>query len=424
MKKRIALISDHASPLAEPGGVDSGGQNIYVSQLATILADRGHQVDVFTRRTNSGDALVAERGYRVIHIPAGPPRPVPKEELLQWMPAFGSEAIAFMREQDCVYDIVHAHFWMSGLVAERIRRELGIPYVITFHALGAIRRSHQGSADTFPAERLIVERQLVRRADRIVATCPSELEELTTLYEADPQKIRVIPCGFDPEEMQATKRHEARARLGWAGNEFVVLHVGRIVPRKGIDNLIRGYARWWKASGAKSRLVIAGGETRNPDLARHPEFRRLAEIAKEEGCRYQVAFLGQRSRRELPDLYSAADLFITTPLYEPFGITPLEAMACGTPVIASSVGGLKFSVIDGKTGSLVPPAQPSELATRIDELYRNHALRRDYARQGRARAYECFPWSLLIPQIESVYLEVGALGPLRNPNRTGSYYFG
>jgi len=416
MNKRIALISDHASPLAEPGGVDSGGQNIYVCQLATILAGRGHRVDVFTRRADASPRIVERRGYRVIHIPAGPPRPVPKEELLGWMPRFGDEIIAFMREEEAAYDLVHAHFWMSGMVADRIREELGIPYVITFHALGIIRRNHQGSADRFPAERLEVERRLVQRADRIIATCPGEFDELTTLYAAPPERIRVIPCGFDPDEMKPVPAGPARKALGWRDDEFVVLHVGRIVPRKGIDNLIRGYSRWQRGSGARvrARLVIVGGETRRPDPERHPEFRRLSKVAAEEGCAESITFLGRRSRMELPALYSAADLFVTTPLYEPFGITPLEAMACGVPVIAADVGGLRFSVVHRKTGLLVPPGDPSELAENIQWLHENPDQRERFSHQARMRAGECFRWSLLIARIERVYLELGVFQ--RNPS--------
>jgi D-inositol-3-phosphate glycosyltransferase len=402
---RIALISEHASPLATLGGVDAGGQNIYVAHVARCLAQAGHHVDVLTRRdsTQLPVAVDMRPGVRVIHIPAGPPEFVPKERLMAYMPEF-AQAVRQLVKNSVPYDLVHANFFMSGMVAQRLKRWFGIPFVITFHALGMVRREHQKEADAFPAERLQIERELVQEADCVVAECPQDACDLIRLYGAEPDRMSMVPCGFDAAEFSPLSRAQARASLGLDPHEFVVLQLGRLVPRKGIDNVIRSLAHL--PPGTPARLLVVGGESREPDETRTPEIARLRAVAQDAGVAARVTFTGHRSRSELRRYYAAADVFVTTPWYEPFGITPLEAMACGTPVVGSDVGGIRYTVRDGETGFLVPPRDPAALGDKLAQLQANPALRRAMGRAGIRRARSMFTWDRVTRQLVDVYERV------------------
>ncbi|HEY0818751.1 MAG TPA: glycosyltransferase family 1 protein [Rhizobacter sp.] len=399
---RIALISEHASPLATLGGVDAGGQNIYVAHVARCLAQAGHHVDVLTRRDNTTlpQSVDLRPGARVIHVPAGPAEFVPKERLLPHMPEFARVAQTLLAHS-VPYDVVHANFFMSGVVAQQLKRSLGIPFVITFHALGLVRREHQKEADAFPVERLEIERQLVQDADAIVSECPQDQLDLARLYGADADRMSMVPCGFDPAEFSPMSRTRARAELGLDPAEFIVLQLGRLVPRKGIDNVIRSLAHLPRAVPA--RLLVVGGDAREPDEQQTPEIARLRAVAHEHGVGLRVSFTGHRHRSELRRYYAAADVFVTTPWYEPFGITPLEAMACGTPVVGSDVGGIRYSVRDGETGFLVPPHDPAALAQRLAQLYVNPTLARAMGRAGIRRARALFTWEKVAQQLAVVY---------------------
>lgn len=354
--KRIALISEHASPLALLGGADGGGQNVYVAHLARNLAARGFAVDVFTRRHHPELPTITDwQGARVIHVSAGPPAPVRKEKLLPYMGEFTSFLLRFCRRQQLRYDVVHANFFMSALVAMNIKYALEIPFVVSFHVLGRVRRMYHGDADGFPEERVIIEDRAVARADRIIAESPQDREDLLSLYEADPLRLRTVPCGYDPREFGPLPKAKARARLGLNVDKPIILQVGRLVPGKGTDNVIRGVARLRRDHGIEAQLLIVGGESREPDPVRTPEIGKLAEIAREENIADQVTFVGSRGRHELRHYYCAADVFVSTPWYETFGMGPVEAMACGTPVIGSAVGGILSTVRHEETGFLVPP---------------------------------------------------------------------
>lgn len=402
---RIALISEHASPLATQGGVDAGGQNTYVSHVARSLARRGHHVDVLTRRDDPAlpAAVDLRPGVRVLHIPAGPARFVPKEQLLPHMSAFTRAARQLMAHS-VPYDVVHANFFMSGLVGLRLKASFGVPLVMTFHALGRVRREHQGSADGFPPERIAIEERIVRGADRVVAECPQDRSDLLRLYGADDGRIVTVPCGVDLQEFAPVDRERARRRLGLAPDDFVVLQLGRLVPRKGVDNVVQAVAQLRRIP--KLKLLIVGGDAPEPDEQRTPEIGRLRALAHEAGVADRVVFTGQRRRDELPGCYCAADVFVTTPWYEPFGITPLEAMACGVPVIGSDVGGIKFSVADGVTGFHVPPRDPAALAARIAQLHDNPALAHAMGRAGMRRVRTLFTWDGVADALATVYQQV------------------
>lgn len=409
--KRIAMISEHASPLGLLGGVDSGGQNVYVGQLAKHLTMLGfEEVDIFTRRDSDRLPEIVEwvNGIRIVNVPAGPPSSVRKEDLLPTMGEFTEYLLQFCKYQRKAYDLVHANFWMSGLVAAEVKKAIGIPFVITFHALGRVRRQHQGNADEFPDERFAIEDRIVAEADRVIAECPQDEEDLIRLYNADPANISLVPCGFDPMELWPISKPLARFALGLSPDERVILHLGRIVPRKGIDTVIRGFARLVKHHAIHARLLVVGGESEEPDPAITPEIGRLQAIVGEEGVSERVQFIGRRGRESLKYYYSAADVFVTTPWYEPFGITPVESMACGTPVVGSAVGGIKFTVRDGETGYLVPPDNPNLLADRIAHLYEHPKLFSMFSRQAIGRANDLFTWQKTAETMTAVYQKVEA----------------
>ena len=410
--RRVALISEHASPLAMLGGVDSGGQNVYVGQLAQLLSRRGYDVDVFTRRDRADLPLVAPfQGARVIHVPAGPAERVEKEKLLPHMDEFTRFVLRFAERQNRDYDIVHANFFMSAQVAMSVKRALGIPFVVTFHALGRVRRKYQRDADTFPDARLEIEERAIAAADRVIAECPQDREDLIQLYGAQRARLRTIPCGFDPLEFAPRPRPQARRTLGLDPHEPIILQLGRMVPRKGVDNVIRGLARLRRVHGVAARLLIVGGESRAPDPSLTPEIGRLQRLAHEENVAPAVTFVGSRGRSELRDYYCAADVFVTTPWYEPFGITPIEAMACGTPVIGAAVGGIKSTVRDGETGFLVPPSDPDALAERLAALFDDATLRARLGHNAVRRAQNQFTWQSVAGKISSLYEEILATAP-------------
>ncbi|HVW58864.1 MAG TPA: glycosyltransferase family 1 protein [Puia sp.] len=401
---RVAFISEHASPLAILGGIDNGGQNVYVAELSRELANNGYCVDIYTRKESRLQREIVEwlPGIRVIHIKAGAEEPIDKENLLGHMKEFTDNMLHFIRRHRMYYSLIHAHFFMSAMVASAIRRTLRVPYVVTFHALGLVRKAFQKEMDKFPPERCTIERFIVGDADRIIAECPQDRADLIKYYRADPEKISVVPCGFNPEEFRPYDRMEARERLSLPMHEKILLQLGRMVPRKGVDNVIRALGRL-RADEREIRLVVVGGNSDQPDPSLTPEIGRLQEVAREEGIAHRVQFVGRKDRQVLPFYYAAADLFITTPWYEPFGITPLEAMACGIPVVGSRTGGVKYSVADGKTGFLVPPKDPDSLARKVGHLLDNPLLAEKMGKNAIRRVHKLFTWKKVSRQIADVY---------------------
>ncbi len=407
MKPKIAFISEHASPLASLGGVDSGGQNVYVAELARYIALKDYEIDIFTRCDHHTLPEVVEwaPGVRVIHVAAGPAHTVPKEELMQYMDEFTESMLRFIEEQQVSYALVHANFWMSAMVAMNLKKQLDLLFVVTFHALGHVRRIHQKEQDKFPPERLMIEEQAVQEADHVIAECPQDMEDLIKLYGADAEKISIIPCGFSSLEFYPVSRLKARERTELHPGEKIILQLGRMVPRKGVENVVRSLARLRHAAG-KVRLVVVGGECDHPDPQHCPEIARLQQVAFEQGVLDSITFVGRKDRSMLKYYYSAADIFITTPWYEPFGITPLEAMACGTPVIGSNVGGIKYSVADGKTGFLVPPNDPDALAEKISVLFGDPALLQTMKENSIKRVNALFTWAKVANSMIGLYNEI------------------
>src|SRR5688572_8773221 len=370
---RIAMVSEHANPLAVVGGVDAGGQNVHVAALAAGLAARGHEVVVHTRRDDPSPPRRVPLcdGVIVDHVPAGPAVALPKDDLLPHMPALGRELAAAWEAEPP--DVVHAHFWMSGIASLAGARRMGLPVVQTFHALGTVKRRHQGAADTSPAERVRLEAGLVRRVDGILATCTDEVSELVRMG-ARRETVDVVPCGVDLGLFTETGPSFPRT-----GRRRLVT-IGRLVERKGVDTVIEALA----ALG-DTELLVAGG----PEIASlddDPHVRRLRDVAARHGVTDRVSFLGQVLREDVPALLRSADVVVTVPWYEPFGIVPLEAMACGRPVVASAVGGLLDTLDPGVTGELVPPRRPDRLAAELERLLSDERRLARYGRASAARA--------------------------------------
>ncbi|MFJ1812523.1 MULTISPECIES: glycosyltransferase [unclassified Streptomyces] len=395
---RIAMVSEHASPLAALGGVDAGGQNVYVARLSEELARRGHDVTVYTRRDTTGlpDRVALPGGAMVEHVPAGPPKPIPKDELFPHMPAFGAY-LARVWESGPP-DAVHAHFWMSGLAARTGARPHGLPVVQTFHALGTVKRRHQGHEDTSPGERLGVERQLGRGCARVLATCTDEVLELADMG-IPPRRVSVVPCGVDVNHFRpGVPAADTPARQ----EPHRLLACGRLVRRKGYDQAIRALTRI-----PDTELVVAGGPP--PELlGAEPEARRLLDLADRLGVADRVRLLGATDPARMPALIGSADAVLCTPTYEPFGIVPLEAMACGVPVVATDVGGHRDSVADGVTGRLVAVGDPEATAETVGALLADDRLRRRMGVAGRERALARYTWQRVADGVEEVYQRVTA----------------
>ena len=391
---RIAMVSEHASPLAAVGGVDAGGQNVHVLELGTALAAAGHEVTVWTRRADdrTPDAVPLRPGLTVRTVTAGPPAPVPKDRLVPYLPAFARALEAGWSAQRP--DIVHAHFWMSGMTAVSAAAALDLPVVQTFHALGSVKRRHQGADDTSPPGRVAAERAVARRVDRVIATCTDELFELARMG-APRRRTTVVPCGVDTAafapEGPVLPRSE-RPRL-------VVL--GRLVRRKGVDEVIAALRRLPEAE-----LLVAGGPDAPEALDSDPDARRLRGVAEAAGVADRVRLLGAVARADVPALLRSADAVVCVPWYEPFGIVPLEAMACGRAVVASAVGGIQDTVVDQVTGLLVPPRRPDLLAAALRRLLGAPTQALSFGIAGRDRVLARYGWDRIADSTVAVYDEV------------------
>ncbi|HEX5198769.1 MAG TPA: glycosyltransferase [Actinoplanes sp.] len=393
---RIAMISEHASPLATLGGVDAGGQNTHVAELSAALAADGHEVRVYTRRdAELPEAVPLGDGVEVVHVPAGPAAPLPKDELLPHMGAFAEWLSADWRDT-WKPDVAHAHFWMSGLATVTAARDLGVPVLQTYHALGSVKRRYQGAADTSPAQRIGYERALGRAVDRVVVQCQDEVAELVRMG-VPRTRMAMVPSGVNTDRFApagpAVPREPGRQRI---------LTVARLVERKGVEDLIRALPKVPRAE-----LVVVGGPP-DGDLARDPYACRLGALARKCRVEDRVRLVGAVPAQEMPAWYRSADLLAATPWYEPFGLTVLEAMACGVPVVASAVGGLVDTVVDGVTGDLVAPRDVTGLARTLRRLLADDTRRISYGAAAHDRAVQSYSWPRIARRLAAVYTTVAA----------------
>lgn len=405
MNRRIAFISEHASPVALLGSVDAGGQNVYVDEVSRSLVRLGYTVDVFTRRDNDLAPEIVQwaDGVRVINLRAGPPHFVPKDDLWPLMPQFRTEMLRFIEREDVSYDLLHSNFWMSGWVAAEIGQQLGIPVVHIFHAMGKTKQRHQGEADTSPDERIDVEHEIIERVQRLIAQCPAERDELMDDYGADPAKVVLIPSAVNVERFQPVPREQARTEIGLDTHEPVIVYVGRMQPRKDVRNLVRAAAILARETVIPFKLLLVGGETADADPIATPEIGVLQHLAAEGGIADRTIFVGKRQPDVLRLYYSAGDVAVTTPWYEPFGLTPLEGQACGRPVIGSAVGGIPFTIADGETGLLVPPRDPAALAAKLQLLLEQPELRTQMGQAARQRVEREFTWAIVAERTAALY---------------------
>jgi glycosyltransferase involved in cell wall biosynthesis len=395
---RIAMISEHASPLAALGGVDAGGQNLHVAELSAALAQQGHEVRVYTRRDSVRLPSMMELadGVTVVHVPAGPPEHIGKDSLLPFMGEFGGWVGEQWQGAAWAPDVVHAHFWMSGLAAVRAGRECGVPVVQTYHALGMIKKRFQGAKDTSPPERVGYERALGRAVDRVIAQCRDELAELVRLG-VPRSRISVVPSGVDLDRFTP----EGPVAPHDAGRPRI-LTVGRLVERKGYAELIQAMRLVPRAE-----CVIVGGPP-EADLDGDPLARQLRELARKCRVAGRVRLVGAVPREEMPHWYRSADVVVCAPWYEPFGLTPLEAMACGVPVVATAVGGLTDTVVDELTGELVPARDPAALGLTLRKVLDDPVRRLAYGTAAVDRVRQCYSWHRTADQLASIYAAVSA----------------
>ncbi len=405
----IAMLSYHTCPLAVLGGKDTGGMNVYVRELTRQLGAMGIHVDVFTRSQDEHVPHVLHDlgfGNRIVHIPAGPEYPLPKIELTQYIPDFTEGIKTFAAQKGIHYDLIHSHYWMSGVAGGSLKNDWGVPLVHIYHTLGLMKNRIAMSKEEMEGDyRIDGEKQVLSAADRIIASTLAEQSQLEFLYRADTQKISVIPPGVDTIHFYPIPPDEARSAINMSPNERMILYVGRIEPLKGVDTLIRAMAvlrQNCKDSDCPHILTIIGGDPDTSPKKMSREMARLQALCHELGMKDVIIFLGKKGQDTLPYYYSAADVLVMPSHYESFGMVALEAMACGTPVVASQVGGLAFLVQDGITGYVVPDGNPNLLSDRLSTLIRDDALRMKMGEQAAVVAKD-YSWVRIAEKIAAVY---------------------
>lgn len=367
---RVAMISVHTSPLASLGGRDTGGMNVYIKRLSEQLAGEGVPVDVYTRKADPSVPLIQEdtTGFRVINLSVGPAEPVSREVLYSLLPRFSEAVSAFRSSHGHEYDVIHSHYWLSGLVGRSLAESWEVPWVHMSHTLGVLKDENRGAFQQPESElRLRNERLVLESADAVVASNLVERGEILDYYGLDPSRVYVAPCGVDLKLFHPDSKQEARRRLGIDPKRKLVLYVGRIEPLKNVDTLIAAVHQL-QGRVDNLKLLIVGGTRGGGDSETRQELLRLEALVRDLGLEDMVEFYGPAPQQELPSFYQAADVSVVPSHYESFGMAALEAMACGTPVVASRVGGLKSSVRDGNTGFLVSVGDVETFAARIERV--------------------------------------------------------
>lgn len=405
----IAMLSYHTCPLATLGGKDTGGMNVYVHQLTRHLGQRNVHVDVYTRSQDEHvPHVLHDLGYgnRVVHIPAGPEVPLPKKELTRYIPKFVDGIIQFCSDKGIHYDLIHSHYWMSGIAAIELKRIWDIPFIHMFHTLGLMKnRIAQSPAEIEGEYRIEGERKVISQADRLIAATLAEKSQLEFLYDAPGSKIAVIPPGVDISRFYPIPKDEAKEVIDVPQSSRMILYVGRIEPLKGIDSLIKAIALIQKDGDldcCPHSLAIIGGEPNASPEEMNAEMARLQEMVEGLQINNLVLFLGKQDQKLLPYYYSASEVVVMPSHYESFGMVALEAMACGTPVIASQVGGLGFLVRDGETGYVVPANDINKLAEYPVKLIKDTALQDKLGSQSAVYARN-YAWSIISEKIIEVY---------------------
>jgi len=415
MTTQIAFLSIHGDPLAPLGGIHHGGQNAYVKELSRHLGACGFGVDVFSRWESPDQPAVEEIGpqARTIRVQVGPPRYIPKEETILFLPELAEWINRFQEQHQADYRLIHGHYYFSGAVALILHKRWRVPFVETFHSLGIVKRKALGEQDLSPSRRFEIERQITEEAARIIATAPQEKDDLTAVYGADPDRIQVVPCGVNLDLFQPEPRGDARRYAGVPDDRFLLTFVGRLERRKGIDTLLEAMGMLLaEQPGLPLHAIIVGGQPKgegeqaemsDQEAAEH---RRYKEILNRVGIADRVTFTGGLPQHLLYHYYSAGDVTIIPSYYEPFGMTALEALACGSSVIASRVGGLKTTVVDGEVGLQFEPRNAKDLAEKITRLIEHPDTNAHLQQNARPYVERHYGWPSIAERAAAIYREV------------------
>lgn len=402
--KTVALISVHGDPAIDIGKEEAGGQNVYVRKVGEALSRLGWQVDMFTRRSSETQSEIVEHcsGCRTIRLDAGPKIFIKRQEIFQYLPEFATAFLEFQSRQKVTYSIIHTNYWLSAWVGMELKKQQPSQLVHTYHSLGAVKYKSVKKVPEISRTRLDIEKQCLETADLIVATSPQEQEHMRSLM-SERGNIAVIPCGTDIKRFGSVTRSEGRAKLDFKPEDQILLYVGRFDRRKGIETLVRAVGGQEVRRHPNLKLIIVGGST--PGRRDGKERKRIEGIVRELGLEEITTFAGRIEHEQLPYYYAAANVCIVPSHYEPFGLVAIEAMACGTPVVASEVGGLKFTVINELTGLLVPSQNEKAFAGAIDHILSYPAWARQLEKESRKRVEKMFSWDGVARQLETQYLE-------------------
>lgn len=401
----IALISVHGDPAIEIGKEEAGGQNVYVRQVGEALAQQGWQVDMFTRKVSAEQDTIVQHSpnCRTIRLQAGSLDFVPRDNLFGYLPEFVENFLAFQTENSITYPLVHTNYWLSSWVGMQLKKIQGSKQVHTYHSLGAVKYNTINSIPLIASTRLAVEKEVLETAERIVATSPQEKEHMRSLVSTK-GNVDIIPCGTDIKQFGCIDRQAARVQLGLDTEDKVVFYVGRFDPRKGIETLVRAVGQSQFRGNKNLKLIIGGGS--RPGHSDGIERERIEKIVAELGMSDFTTFTGRLSQEILPSYYAAADVCVVPSHYEPFGLVAIEAMASYTPVVASDVGGLQFTVVPEETGLLAPPQDVDAFAIAIDRIISSQQWRDQLGQGARTRVETKFSWDGVASQLSELYTQL------------------
>jgi glycosyltransferase involved in cell wall biosynthesis len=404
-RKHIALISVHGDPAVEIGKEEAGGQNVYVRNVGEALAQQGWHVDMFTRSASAEQPKIVEHGphCRTIRLIAGPDEFVPRDEIFGYASTFVEEFLKFQQQSGIKYSLVHTNYWISSWVGMQLKKHQPLKQVHTYHSLGAVKYKSVTTIPMIASTRLAVEKALLETADRVVATSPQEQDHMRSLVSTK-GNIDIIPCGTDIRRFGAINKQKARSVLGIDPDALMVFYVGRFDPRKGIETLVRAVGQSQLRGNKNLKLVIGGGS--RPGQSDGKERDRIEEIVAELGMSDITTFPGRLGDDILPAYYAAADVCVVPSHYEPFGLVAIEAMASGTPVVASDVGGLQFTVVPEETGLLAPAQDEAAFAAAIDRILSNPEWRNQLGSKARMRVEDKFSWDGVAHQLSDLYTKL------------------
>ncbi|HEY9904899.1 MAG TPA: glycosyltransferase family 1 protein [Candidatus Sericytochromatia bacterium] len=404
-RKHIALISVHGDPAVEIGKEEAGGQNVYVRNVGEALAQQGWHVDMFTRSASAEQPKIVEHGphCRTIRLIAGPDEFVPRDEIFGYASTFVEEFLKFQQQSGIKYSLVHTNYWISSWVGMQLKKHQPLKQVHTYHSLGAVKYKSVTTIPMIASTRLAVEKALLETADRVVATSPQEQDHMRSLVSTK-GNIDIIPCGTDIRRFGAINKQKARSVLGIDPDALMVFYVGRFDPRKGIETLVRAVGQSQLRGNKNLKLVIGGGS--RPGQSDGKERDRIEGIVAELGMSDITTFPGRLGDDILPAYYAAADVCVVPSHYEPFGLVAIEAMASGTPVVASDVGGLQFTVVPEETGLLAPAQDEAAFAAAIDRILSNPEWRNQLGSKARMRVEDKFSWDGVAHQLSDLYTKL------------------